>query len=252
MSSDSHIALAVMFDVPAGQDANPHKKNFYAKAKSGTKELLYYGFANAGNKILCREGYKSAAGFLAHVAEVKDELEGLIKQVGKENVKISCSGPKAELEKIKPHMDGRLTIKYAELDSGALLMNALPSGCSDSHITILPEFIVPEGKLQEFLNGFEKFYNASKNGAGAAGMLYYGFAVSGNSVFCREGYTNVESVMKHREDIKELLPEPMKVVGENGIKINVVGPASEVEKMRAKLEERGAIVWTLDSDAFWM
>merc|ERR1719204_938742 len=130
-------------------------KNFYAKAKSGTKELLYYGFANAGNKILCREGYKSAAGFLAHVNEVKDELEGLIKQVGK--------------EKIKPHMDGRLTIKYAELDSGALLMNALPSGCSDSHITILPEFIVPEGKLQEFLNGFEKFYNASKNGAGAAG-----------------------------------------------------------------------------------
>merc|ERR1712131_196652 len=83
-SSDSHIALAVMFDVPAGQDANPHKKNFYAKAKSGTKELLYYGFANAGNKILCRERYKSAAGFLAHVNEVKDELEGLIKQVGKD------------------------------------------------------------------------------------------------------------------------------------------------------------------------
>ena len=39
-------------------------------------------------------------------------------------------------------------------------------------------------------------------------------------------------MMKHREDIKELLPEPMKVVGENGIKINVVGPASEVEIKR--------------------
>merc|ERR1711915_856923 len=109
-----------------------------------------------------------------------------------------------------------------------------------------------DGRLQEFLNGFEKFYNASKNGAGAAGMLYYGFAVSGNSVFCREGYTSVESVMKHREDIKDILDEPMKVVGEGGVKLNVVGPASEVEKMRAKLEERGAIVWTLDSDAFWM
>ena len=37
---------------------------------------------------MCREGYKSAAGFLAHVKDVKDELETIIKTVGKENVKV--------------------------------------------------------------------------------------------------------------------------------------------------------------------
>ena len=38
---------------------------------------------------LLREGYRSAAGFLAHVKEVKDDLEAIIKQVGKERVKVS-------------------------------------------------------------------------------------------------------------------------------------------------------------------
>ena len=105
---------------------------------------------------LHREGYRSAAGFLAHVKEVKDDLEAIIKQVGKERVKVSrvanslqisvqiqtsrrfvssssancvqiiCCGPPSELEKIKPHMDGRLSVKYAELDSGALQVILAP------------------------------------------------------------------------------------------------------------------------------
>ena len=84
--TDSHIALAVLFDVPDGQDSSAHKAKFYAKSRNGTKELLYYGFASNGNKIVCREGYKTATGFLSHVAEVKDDLEALIKLVGKERV----------------------------------------------------------------------------------------------------------------------------------------------------------------------
>ena len=86
--TDSHIALAVLFDVPEGQDASSHKAKFYAKSRGGTKELLYYGFGSNGNKVVCREGYKTAAGFLAHVGEVKDDLEALIKQVGKERVMV--------------------------------------------------------------------------------------------------------------------------------------------------------------------
>merc|ERR1711868_121697 len=204
MSKDSHIGLAVLFDVPEGQDASPYKAKFYAKSKAGTKECLYYGFGTLGNKVICREGYKSTAGFLAHVNEVKDELEGLIKQVGKERVKILCSAPKADLESIKPHMDGRLTVKYLELDSGALMLNPLPSGCQDTHITILPEF-----------------------------------SVLGDSVYCREGYKNAEAALKHGLDIKELAQEPLKVVGAGGVKINVVGPAAELEKLKPKLAERG-------------
>ena len=49
---------------------------------------------------LHREGYRSAAGFLAHVKEVKDDLEAIIKQVGKERVKVSrvANSPKISVQ----------------------------------------------------------------------------------------------------------------------------------------------------------
>jgi len=250
--TDTHIGLAIIFDVPEGQDAATHKANFYAKSKKGTKELIYYGFASLGNKVMCREGYKSALGFQAHVMEVKDDLEAIIKQVGRERVKIICCGPAGELEKIKPHMDGRLPIKYADLDAGSLLINPFPSSSPDTHVTILPEFTVPAGRMADFQAGFEKFYTATKAGAGASGCLYYGFAISGDSVYCREGYKNAEAAMLHGADIKEIAAEPMKIIGEAGVKINVVGPAAELEKLKPRLAPRGAIFWELDAEAFWM
>ena len=82
---------------------------------------------------------------------------------------------------------------------------------------ILPEFTVPDDKMEMFKAGFPKFYEATKAGAGAAGMLYYGFSVSGNSVFCREGYKNAEAVLLHGADIKDMMAEPMKAVGEGNV-----------------------------------
>merc|ERR1712013_141083 len=199
--SDTHLALAVIFDVPEGQEFKSFFPKFYAKVKTGTKDCIYYGFATCGNKVLCREGYKGAAGLMAHMGEVKEDLEKMIKQIGKERVKILMSGPASELDKVKPHMDGRLTVKYVELDSGALHLNAFP-----------------------------KFYAATKNGPGAAGCLYYGFGFAGDSMYCREGYKSAEDCAKHGADVKEMIEEPMKAVGAGNFKLNVVGPAAELEK----------------------
>jgi len=250
--ADTHLALAVIFDVPEGQDFRSYFPKFYAKVKSGTKDCIYYGFATCGNKVLCREGYKGAPGLMAHMGDVKDDLEGMIKQIGKERVKILMSGPASELAKVKPHMDSRLTVKYVELDSGALQLNAFPKGCTDSHITILPEFVIPAGKIDEFKAGFAKFYAATKNGPGAAGCLYYGFGFAGDSMYCREGYKTAEDCAKHGADVKEMIEEPMKAVGAGNFKLNVVGPAAELEKLKPKLAPRGAIFWELDSGSLWL
>jgi len=250
--SDTHLALAVIFDVPEGQEFKSFFPKFYAKVKTGTKDCIYYGFATCGNKVLCREGYKGAAGLMAHMGEVKEDLEKMIKQIGKERVKILMSGPASELDKVKPHMDGRLTVKYVELDSGALQLNAFPKGCQDTHITILPEFVIPAGKVDEFKAGFSKFYAATKNGPGAAGCLYYGFGFAGDSMYCREGYKTAEDCAKHGADVKEMIEEPMKAVGAGNFKLNVVGPAAELEKLKPKLAPRGAIFWELDSGSMWL
>merc|ERR1711915_1052398 len=114
---DTHIAVAVIFDVPDGEDYKSYFPKFYSKVKAGTKDCLYYGFATCGNKVLCREGYKNGAAMLAHTADVKEDLESMIKKIGKERVKIICSGPAAELDVVKPKMDGRLPIKFVDLDS---------------------------------------------------------------------------------------------------------------------------------------
>jgi hypothetical protein len=33
---------------------------------------------------------------------------------------------------------------------------------ADTHVTVLPEFIAPEGRLDDFIAGFPKFYAATK------------------------------------------------------------------------------------------
>merc|ERR1712002_323616 len=177
--SDTHLALAVVFDVPEGQDFKSYFPKFYATVKGGTKDCLYYGFATCGSKVLCREGYKGAPGLLAHMGEVK-------------------------------------------------------------------------GELDEFKAGFSKFYAATKNGPGAAGCLYYGFGFAGDSMYCREGYKTAEDCAKHGADVKEMIEEPMKAVGAGNFKLNVVGPAAELEKLKPKLAPRGAIFWELDSGSLWL
>merc|ERR1712013_757118 len=203
--SDTHLALAVIFDVPEGQEFKSFFPKFYAKVKTGTKDCIYYGFATCGNKVLCREGYKGAAGLMAHMGEVKEDLEKMIKQIGKERVKILMSGPASELDKV-----------------------------------------------DEFKAGFSKFYAATKNGPGAAGCLYYGFGFAGDSMYCREGYKSAEDCAKHGADVKEMIEEPMKAVGAGNFKLNVVGPAAELEKLKPKLAPRGAIFWELDSGSMWL
>ena len=63
---------------------------------------------------------------------------------------------------------------------------------------------------------------------------------------------NAEAALKHGADIKDMLEEPLKVVGAGGATINVVGPAADLEKLKPKLAQRGAVFWELDNQAFFM
>jgi len=248
--AEKHISLAVVFDVPEGQDFKSKLGDMYKIVKSGTSECLYYGFATVGNKVLCREAYLTAKGAAEHGKEVKEIFEGVVGQIGADKVKILCMGPAEQLDLIRPKMEPR-GAKLINLDSGSLAPLAMPKGCPDTHITILVEFTVPDGKIDEFKAGFPKFYEATKKGAGAAGCYYYSFGTLGNTVYCREGYKDAEAVQKHGADIKDMLEEPMKALGANGIKINVVGPQAEIDKLRPRLEPKGAVFWNLDSGSLW-
>ena len=240
---DTHVSLTVTFPVPEGQTPQDYAAKFYAGAKVANKSI-YYGFATNGNTLMCREGFQNAEDFFTYMKEIVSCQPGV-------GVNIIVSGPKEELDKIRPKMTAKIQaeITFAELDGDNMLLGSLPQSTPDTHVTILPEFTVPQGKMEEFKAGFKKFYTATKNGTKEC--LYYGFAEAGDKVWCREGYTGAQGVLDHLTDVKEPLDEALKIVGEGGLKLYIIGPATELEKLKPALSPIGAVFWELDSQAFW-
>ena len=81
--------------------------------------------------MICREGYKDGAALLQHTKEVPAELAAIITNIGLDKVKIVCTGPAAELAKVRPHMEGGLPIKFVTMDAGAMVLNTFPMTCEE-------------------------------------------------------------------------------------------------------------------------
>merc|ERR1719419_32469 len=136
-----------------------------------------------------------------------------------------------------------LVLYYSTLSQKAALIPTSP---------FFQSLLSQQGKWMNSRLDSQKFYAATKDGPGASGALYYGFGVAGDSVYCREGFKDAEAAAKHGADIKPIIEEPIKAVGAGNMRLNVVGPAAELEKLKPKLAPRGAVFWELDSEAFWM
>jgi len=252
VSPDTHVTIAPYFTVPEGNMVNFKKgfSTFYENTKAGTKECLYYGFAVQDNKVFCREGYKSAEGVLEHLNDVKVPLDAALAIVGDGGLDLAVMGPAAELEKLKGPL-GPLGAKFWEIDSGSFWTNSDATIAGpDVHVTIVPYFTVPEGKMDKFKKGFSTFYGNTR--AGTKECLYYGFAVCGNQVFCREGYKNAEGVLAHLSDVKAPLDAALAIVGKDGLDLAVMGPAAELDKLKGPLGALGTKFFETDAGSFWI
>ena len=122
---------------------------------------------------------------------------------------------------------------------------------SDMHVTIVPYFTVPEGKMDAFKAGFADFYKHTKEGTAASGeCLYYGFAQEGNKIFCREGYKSAAGVLAHLGEVKAELDIAVGLVGEGGLSLSVMGPAAELEKLKEPMGPLGTKFFALDEGTF--
>merc|ERR1719409_273764 len=126
----------------------------------------------------------------------------------------------------------------------------IATAAPDTHVTIVPYFTVPEGKMDEFKHGFNAFYEGTR--AGTTECLYYGFAVCGNKVFCREGYKSAKGVLAHLSDVKAPLDIALAIVGDNGLDLAEMGPAAELDKLKSALGPLGAKFWETDRGSFVM
>ena len=65
------------------------------------------------------------------------------------------------------------------------------------------------------------------------GNLFYEFTISGDEVFCREGYVNAEALLEHLDNVREMLAATLKMA--ELIRLEVHGPAAQLEKLKEPL-----------------
>ena len=97
-------------------------------------------------------------------------------------------------------------------------------------VSLHPYFKVHPGKMEDFRAGFPVFVELTKQ---EPKNLFYEFSVNGDEVFCREGYTDAEGVLHHLDNVGALLAQGLKMA--DLIRVEVHGPAEELEKLREPL-----------------
>ena len=97
-------------------------------------------------------------------------------------------------------------------------------------VSLHPYFKVPPDKLQMLKNVLPEF--VAKTGDETQN-LFYEFSINGDEVFCREGYVNAEALLVHLGNIGAMLEAALKLA--ELIRIEVHGPAAELEKLKEPL-----------------
>jgi quinol monooxygenase YgiN len=97
-------------------------------------------------------------------------------------------------------------------------------------VSLHPYFKVPPDKLQMLKNVLPEFVAKTR---GETQNLFYEFTINGDEVFCREGYVNAEALLEHLGNVAAMLEVALKMA--ELIRIEVHGPAAELEKLKGPL-----------------
>ena len=113
---DQCVSISPYFRVPEERDEEV--KGICAEFVARTREeplCLYYGFSRSGNILHCREGYRGAAGALAHLENVAKQLEAILQVC--ELTKLEVHGPSEEIDQLKDAMKA-LPAEFFALQTG--------------------------------------------------------------------------------------------------------------------------------------
>lgn len=100
----------------------------------------------------------------------------------------------------------------------------------DRCCTIVPYFCVANGQMVAFRWLCERFVERSRK---ELSCLYYGFSFNGDVVHCREGYVDADALLRHLDNVGDLLQEAMKLAELRPLEIH--GPEAELAKLLGPL-----------------
>jgi len=112
----------------------------------------------------------------------------------------------------------------------------------DTVCTLVPYFQVQEGQLEAFKALGEQMVERTKNEDGVA---FYGFSFNDHQAHCREGYKDADGVLAHLGNVDALLKEALAIASIERLEVH--GPASEVEKLREPLAGLNPTFFVMES-----
>lgn len=113
---------------------------------------------------------------------------------------------------------------------------------TDTVCTLVPYFEMNEGQADAFKALVPKFVERTRS---ESGCVHYAFSFSGSSAHCREGYDDAGAVLAHLENVGALLQQALQHA--KIVRLEVHGPAAELDKLRQPLAGLNPQWYELDS-----
>ena len=111
----------------------------------------------------------------------------------------------------------------------------------DKCCSIAPYFEVHDGHFPAFNALCERFVEKT---SAESGCLYYGFALDGNEVHCREAYDDADALLAHGENVGALIGEALEM--SELARFEIHGPEEELKNLREPLADLNPRYFTLE------
>ena len=111
----------------------------------------------------------------------------------------------------------------------------------DKCVTIVPYFKIHAGKIEDVKKTCTEMVAKTKT---ESKCMFYGFSFSGDELHCREGYEDGAGALAHFDNVGDLLKSLLDQTDLQ--KLEIHGPASEIDPMREPLSDLNPQFFTLE------
>jgi quinol monooxygenase YgiN len=213
----------------------------HTKAEEG---CLYYGWTLSEDKaeLRCREAYVDGNAASTHFDNALPIVGEFLEKGYAELMHIRLQGSAEHIADVKPKADPLGAAYYETWDS---FQNAVktdgPNDATANFCTVEPTFTLHDKAAAEpFMAEMVEATRAEK------GCVYYGWTICGNKLFCREAYVDGPAVVEHFRNAVPLVGAMLESGAASLDKIEIHGPASEVEKTKVAADPLGAAYFTTE------
>jgi len=205
---------------------------------------VHYSFTfhtDPGTKAItahCREAYRNSDYLIEHLDNVKGELTQTMESGAAEIERIEVHGPAPDVEKMKEALsDFGFDCEFYVAEWGFRCGTERTENDTACHL--YPYFDLKD--TTKFKQIWRDAYGATVNAVEEEKMVAYAFVFKddGSMALCREAYEDASGVLNHLGNVDAALKAVLEPDVANLHRLELHGPASEIEKLKPALEPLG-------------